>query len=71
MMARLGMRAGEVRQLNLNDIDWIEGEIHGRAGKSRRELCPGGKSSAQSRPVIETASIAATAHAFNVIGVAG
>ena len=37
MMARLGMRAGEVRQLNLNDIDWIEGEIHVRAGKSRRE----------------------------------
>ena len=36
-MARLGMRAGEVRQLNLNDIDWIEGEIHVRAGKSRRE----------------------------------
>jgi integrase len=31
------MRAGEVRQLNLNDIDWIEGEIHVRAGKSRRE----------------------------------
>jgi len=37
MLARLGMRAGEVRQLNLNDIDWIEGEIHIRAGKSRRE----------------------------------
>jgi site-specific recombinase XerD len=37
MMARLGMRAGEVRQLNLNDIDWIEGEIHVRSGKSRRE----------------------------------
>jgi hypothetical protein len=34
MMARLGMRAGEVRQLNLNDIDWIKGEIHVRAGKS-------------------------------------
>ena len=26
MMARLGMRAGEVRQLKLEDIDWIEGE---------------------------------------------
>ena len=37
MMARLGMRAGEVRQLKLDDIDWIEGEIHVRAGKSRRE----------------------------------
>ena len=36
-MAGLGMRAGEVRRLNLNDIDWIEGEIHVRAGKSRRE----------------------------------
>ena len=31
----------------------------------------GDKSSAQSRTVIETARIAATAHAFNVIGVAG
>ena len=37
IMARLGMRAGEVRQLKLDDIDWIEGEIHVRAGKSRRE----------------------------------
>jgi site-specific recombinase XerD len=37
MMARLGMRAGEVRQLKLDDIDWVEGVIHIRAGKSRRE----------------------------------
>ena len=37
MMARLGMRAGEVRQLKLDDIDWIQGEIHVRVGKSRRE----------------------------------
>jgi len=37
MMARLGMRAGEVRQLKLDDIDWVEGVIHVRAGKSRRE----------------------------------
>jgi integrase len=37
IMARLGMRAGEVRQLKLDDIDWIEGKIHVRAGKSRRE----------------------------------
>ena len=37
MMARLGMRAGEVRQLKLDDIAWIEGVIHVRSGKSRRE----------------------------------
>jgi site-specific recombinase XerD len=37
LMARLGLRAGEVRQLKLDDIDWREGVIHVRAGKSRRE----------------------------------
>jgi len=37
IMARLGMRAGEVRQLKLEDIDWIEGVIRVRLGKSRRE----------------------------------
>jgi site-specific recombinase XerD len=37
MMARFGMRAGEIRQLNLEDIDWIEGVIHVRASKCRRE----------------------------------
>ena len=37
LMARLGMRAGEVRQLKLHDINWIEGVIHVRVGKSRRE----------------------------------
>ena len=36
-MARLGMRAGEVRQLKLDDIDWAEGVIHVRVGKARRE----------------------------------
>jgi integrase len=36
-MARLGMRAGEVRQLKLEDIDWIEGVIRVGLGKSRRE----------------------------------
>jgi integrase len=36
-MARLGMRAGEVRQLKLDDINLIEGVIHVRVGKSRRE----------------------------------
>ena len=37
MMARLGVRAGEVRQLHLDDIDWREGVIHIRRGKSRAE----------------------------------
>jgi len=37
MMARLGMRAGEVRQLCLDDIDWRAGVIHVRSGKARRE----------------------------------
>jgi site-specific recombinase XerD len=37
LMARLGLRAGEVQQLKLDDIDWVEGIIHVRAGKSRRE----------------------------------
>jgi site-specific recombinase XerD len=37
IMARLGMRAGEVRQLKLEDIDWTEGVIHVRLSKSRRE----------------------------------
>lgn len=37
MMARLGMRAGEVRQLKLDDVDWIAGAVRVRLGKSRRE----------------------------------
>jgi integrase len=37
IMARLGMRAGEVRQLGLDDIHWIAGVIHVRRGKSRSE----------------------------------
>jgi integrase len=36
-MARLGVRTGEVRQLKLDDVDWITGVIHVRLGKSRRE----------------------------------
>jgi integrase len=36
-MARLGMRAGEVRQLRLDDIDWRQGVIHVRSGKARTE----------------------------------
>ena len=34
---RLGMRAGEVRQLRLDDVDWCEGVLHVRNGKSRKE----------------------------------
>jgi site-specific recombinase XerD len=37
LMARLGMRSGEVRQLQLEDIDWAEGVIHIHLGKSRHE----------------------------------
>ena len=37
LMARLGLRAGEVRQLKLDDIDWFEGVVHVRTSKSRRE----------------------------------
>lgn len=39
LLARLGLRAGEVRQLRLQDIDWTEGVLHVREGKSRRERC--------------------------------
>jgi integrase len=35
----VGCRAGEVRQLRLQDIDWAEGVLHVRQGKSRRERC--------------------------------
>jgi site-specific recombinase XerD len=37
LLARLGLRASEVIQLALEDIDWVEGTILIRAGKSRRE----------------------------------
>jgi len=37
LMARLGMRAGEVRQLQLEDIDWAAGVIRVHLGKSRYE----------------------------------
>ncbi len=37
LLARLGIRAGEVRQLRLEDIDWQAGTITIRRGKSRRE----------------------------------
>jgi site-specific recombinase XerD len=39
LLARLGLRAGEVRQLRLQDIDWAQGVLHVRQGKSRRERC--------------------------------
>lgn len=40
LLARLALRAGEVAQLRLSDIDWRSGEIH-VCGKSRRqELLP-------------------------------
>ena len=37
LLARLGLRAGEVRQLRLEDIDWRAGTIAVRRGKARRE----------------------------------
>lgn len=37
LLVRLGLRAGEVVQLQLDDIDWREGCIRIRAGKSARE----------------------------------
>jgi site-specific recombinase XerD len=37
LLARLGMRSGEVRQLRLEDVDWAEGVIHIRLGKARHE----------------------------------
>ena len=37
LLARLGLRGGEVRQLRLEDIDWNEGLIHVRRAKTYRE----------------------------------
>jgi integrase/recombinase XerD len=37
LLARLGLRGGEVRQLRLEDIDWNEGLIHIRRSKTYRE----------------------------------
>lgn len=39
LLARTGLRAGEVAQLKLDDIDWQEGNLWIRPGKSRRERC--------------------------------
>ena len=37
LLARLGLRAGEVASLCLEDIHWAEGRLLIRAGKSHRE----------------------------------
>lgn len=37
LLARLGIRSGEARQLQLDHIDWTAGEIHICLGKARRE----------------------------------
>jgi integrase/recombinase XerD len=40
MLARLGVRAGEVVSLELNDIDWGAGELTVRGGRGRRIQMP-------------------------------
>ena len=40
LLARLGMRAGEVAALSLDDIDWREGEIVVNGKGGRRDLLP-------------------------------
>lgn len=37
MLARLGMRSGEIIRLRLDDIDWHSGQILVQAGKTRRQ----------------------------------
>ena len=37
LLANLGLRAGEVIRLKLDDIDWFEGRLIVRAGKNHRE----------------------------------
>src|SRR5208282_2734169 len=37
LLARLGLRAGEVATLELDDLDWRVGQLRLRAGKCRRE----------------------------------
>lgn len=37
VLVRLGLRAGEVAALHLDDLDWRQGCLRVRAGKSRRE----------------------------------
>lgn len=40
LLARLGLRAGEVVHLQLNDIDWRAGEIHVRGKGGRSDALP-------------------------------
>lgn len=37
LLARLGLRAGEIARIALEDIDWTEGRLLVRAGKTNRE----------------------------------
>ncbi len=37
LLARLGLRAGEIAGLEFDDLDWRAGQLRLRAGKSRRE----------------------------------
>ena len=37
LLAHLGLRAGEVIRLKLDDIDWLEGRLIIRSGKNHRE----------------------------------
>ena len=37
LLARLGIRAGEVIRLRIDDIDWVRGCVLVRAGKTHRE----------------------------------
>jgi site-specific recombinase XerD len=42
LLARLGLRAGEVALLSLDDIDWANGElvVHGKGGRDERLPLP-------------------------------
>jgi site-specific recombinase XerD len=37
LLARMGLRAGEVARIGLDDIDWTDGRLIVRAGKTKRE----------------------------------
>jgi len=42
VLARLGLRAGEVARLSLDDVDWVNGEVlvHGKGGRAERLPLP-------------------------------